>query len=708
MGWFRSKRTHQRIHNVVAAWRESAVKEIEIDNRLFAGFRDRFSEGYGSGGRKICEYADILAAAKIENSHSRRESELPSTREQIKLAILEVTELAVANQDNEVTFELLKIAYSSLARFLPESKAGIVTARNLGYLSEDPDHPSLRKSPEADRVEAEVGSEESRLGQEFDQIVAYDRHRKTRGIDSTPEAEALRETVLAYRESASRGIAIDNAELSECRLRFGEGYGPNGLLVCEYVDVIAKATIENSRSRSVSELPASPEKIKQAIRDVAELAIARQEVGSALEPLQTAYSFLARFLPESQASLVTKYNRGCFSEDPDHPDLPRSEEEEAQQIEAEVDAEQDRLGEEFDQIIAYDHHRENSSMTLAKERLEWSQAEFREAVSKMMEIDSDLLAACRNKFAEGYGPSGLLVRAADVIARATIENSRSRSESELPASPAKIKQALIEVAEVAMAQQHDDLDLKSLKLAYSFLARFLPESDANLVTARNLGQLSQDSDHPGLLRSDEAEGIDAKVAAEEDRLDQEFDVITLELLEQAAAKGRQKQNTLERELAEMVLDLNPDDDGVNVNNAEQEAVGEAMGIIKAFGKFLSESQPIISDAQLLPYPKGRIAQSLLMYERYLCDVANEYDDSQDVEKLKEIDQTLGPIRACRGLVATYSIIEPRDMKAVSYFNSFKSIGDVPKDESEQCFDLKTKYASKGMEEELVDEKQSGS
>jgi hypothetical protein len=507
MGWFRSKRTQQRIHNVVAAWRESAVREIETDNRLFAGFRRKFAEGYGPSGREICKYADILAAAKIENSHSRRESELPSTREQIKLAILEVTELAVANQDSEVTFELLKIAYSSLARFLPESKAGIVTARNLGYLSEDPDHPSLRNSTQADRVEAEVGSEESRLGQEFDQIVAYDRHREARGIGSTPEAEALRETVLAYRESASKGIAIDNAELSECRPRFGEGYGPNGLLVCEYVDVIAKATIENSRSRSVSELPASPEKIKQAIRDVAELAIARQEVGSALEPLQTAYSFLARFLPESQASLVIKYNQACFSEDPNHPDLPRSEEEEAEQIEAEVDAEQDRLGREFDQIAAH------------ATEIGWS----------------------------------------------------------------------------------------------------------------------------------------------------------------------------------------TDDEGVDINNREQEALAEATDIVRAFGRFLSKSQPLISDAQLLPYPKSKIAQSYLMYERYLCDVANEYVASQDVEGLKEIDQALGPLRSCRGLVASYSIIEPQDMEDVSYFNSFKSIKDVPKDEADRCFDLKMKYASKGMKETVADE-----
>ena len=146
-----------------------------------------------------------------------------------------------------------------------------------------------------------------------------------------------------------------------------------------------------------------------------------------------------------------------------------------------------------------------------------------------------------------------------------------------------------------------------------------------------------------------------------------------------------------------------DDEEVGINNVEREELAEAMEIIKAFGRFLSESQPIISDAQLLPYPKSKIAQSHLLYERYLCDVANEYVASQDVERLKEIDQTLGPLRSCRGLVASYSIIEPGDMKDVSYFNSFKSIKDVPKAESEQCFDLKMKYASKGMKEKLDDE-----
>lgn len=138
---------------------------------------------------------------------------------------------------------------------------------------------------------------------------------------------------------------------------------------------------------------------------------------------------------------------------------------------------------------------------------------------------------------------------------------------------------------------------------------------------------------------------------------------------------------------------------VSINDTEPEVLAKAMEIIKGFGKFLSESQPIIPDAQLLPYPKSKIAQSLLMYERCLCEVANEHNGSHDSERLKEIEGTLGPVRACRGLVAAYSDIDPQDVKAVAYFNSFKAIGDVPKDEVEECLDLQLKYASKGMEEE---------
>lgn len=60
----------ERIHNVVFAWQDSLNEEIETNNALLAAFKKKFSEGYGPSGWEICEYADVLATAKIENCHS--------------------------------------------------------------------------------------------------------------------------------------------------------------------------------------------------------------------------------------------------------------------------------------------------------------------------------------------------------------------------------------------------------------------------------------------------------------------------------------------------------------------------------------------------------------------------------------------------------------------------------------------------------------
>lgn len=84
------------------------------------------------------------------------------------------------------------------------------------------------------------------------------------------------------------------------------------------------------------------------------------------------------------------------------------------------------------------------------------------------------------------------------------------------------------------------------------------------------------------------------------------------------------------------------------------------------------------------------------YEQFLCDEANDYAESGQTEKLREIDQILNPLRACRGLLSAYAEIEPQDARMVAYFNSFKTIKEVPPDQSEQCFDLLMKYASKAM------------
>ena len=133
------------------------------------------------------------------------------------------------------------------------------------------------------------------------------------------------------------------------RQEFGKGYGPSGLLVCKYSDILANATIENSRSRNEAELPSSPEEIKQAIIEIAKLAIKGPENESTRELLKMIYISLSRFLPEREASLVTERNLWWLSGDPNHSGLRRSKE--AAQLDAEIDAEEDRLAQEFDEII---------------------------------------------------------------------------------------------------------------------------------------------------------------------------------------------------------------------------------------------------------------------------------------------------------------------------------------------------------------------
>jgi|GEM_PF-2542959 len=169
------------------------------------------------------------------------------------------------------------------------------------------------------------------------------------GMQMESESERISENRTTYREAVSKVIETENTLLAACRQEFGEGYGPSGLLICTYADIIAKATIENSRSRSERELPSSPEEIKKAIIEVTELSIIKQKDISSLDPLKMAYTLLARFLPESKARLVIERNQGWFSENPTKPGLQSLEE--AEQIEAEVDAEEERLEEEFDQII---------------------------------------------------------------------------------------------------------------------------------------------------------------------------------------------------------------------------------------------------------------------------------------------------------------------------------------------------------------------
>lgn len=196
------------IHTTKLAWQETVKKEIELNKALLSTFHVRFSEGYGLSGAQVSKYADVLAAATIENSHSRRESELPSTPEQIRLAILEVTKLAVAKHDDDVTFELLKMAYSSLARFLPEPEAQLVAARNIAWLSEDPNHPPFERSADAEQIDASVEADESQLADEFDQLVAKVKEKQK----IQEELEWLRnEKAKVIRQKAKLELELSKA-----------------------------------------------------------------------------------------------------------------------------------------------------------------------------------------------------------------------------------------------------------------------------------------------------------------------------------------------------------------------------------------------------------------------------------------------------------------------------------------------------------------
>lgn len=325
------------------------------------------------------------------------------------------------------------------------------------------------------------------------------------------------------------------------------------------------------------------------------------------------------------------------------------------------------------------------------EELREKVAAYQEAANKEIELNRTLLLTCHQTFSEDYGSSGVLICAyADVIAKGTVENYGSRSLSELFSSTEKIRSAIIEATEIAISIEEADSTLELLKMLYSSLAKFLPESHAVLVTECNRARLSADPNHPGLRRSKEAELIEAEIEAEEDRFAKEFDQIAIDLLKNELSKIEIEKAKIEKKVVPQVKEL----------ASEGQAVVEAIEITKAYGNFLSQGVPIIADAELLPYSKEEIKRALLIYEQYLCDVANMYVASEQTEKLNEIDPLLNTIRSCSMFLNSYTDIEPEDKFDVDYFNSYDSIKDVPEEEQARCSEIMIKYMSKGMEEEM--------
>jgi hypothetical protein len=175
----------------VQTYRESLSRTIEIDKTLFSALRNKVSEGYDPRGVLVTAYVDLFLEAPAESWRSRSEAELPATAEEIKQAILDIAGLNLASKRLDYPPELLSAAYSSLALFLPEEKAKLVTDRNLGWFSEDPTHPGLQKSREAEAIDAQTDAEEERLGVEFVRKVESLKETISGVFARTEEAEKI-------------------------------------------------------------------------------------------------------------------------------------------------------------------------------------------------------------------------------------------------------------------------------------------------------------------------------------------------------------------------------------------------------------------------------------------------------------------------------------------------------------------------------------
>jgi hypothetical protein len=143
----------------------------------------------------------------------------------------------------------------------------------------------------------------------------------------------------------------------------------------------------------------------------------------------------------------------------------------------------------------------------------------------------------------------------------------------------------------------------------------------------------------------------------------------------------------------------------NISKGSYEQIGsltpeDAERITQEFGRFLAERQPIIEDAGLLPYSKAVIMKALVMQEQSACDSANMLAASGRSEELQQIERYIGSLGFCRMGLCAYSDIDPEDKEAVSYFNSFRTIRDVPEDRKVECVKLVAKYMSCGMESEI--------
>lgn len=131
----------------------------------------------------------------------------------------------------------------------------------------------------------------------------------------------------------------------------------------------------------------------------------------------------------------------------------------------------------------------------------------------------------------------------------------------------------------------------------------------------------------------------------------------------------------------------------NNNHLRKLNTQQAELITKEFGRFLYERQPIIKDAGLLPYPKDVIMKAIIMQQKSIQDYVNMSETFLQPDERKHLKQYFDSIGFCRVGLAAYSDIDPEDKETVSYFNSFRTISDVPEDRKVECVKFIRKYTS---------------
>jgi hypothetical protein len=205
------------------AYQEAITTVIEIDNGLFSTCRNLL-RGYGANGLLLSTYADVLTRGTVENSRSRKESDLPASREEIRKAIIGAAELAVTRLESDEISDLLKALYSSLSRFMPDSQAAVVTSRNVAWFSETPVDIDDDKSEEADQIEAAVNENESRLEEEFDSIT-LDLLQAELSKSKRAQTRVANQMLQAFSDLSPEDpkVVDDLLQQEYCKLELDEG-----------------------------------------------------------------------------------------------------------------------------------------------------------------------------------------------------------------------------------------------------------------------------------------------------------------------------------------------------------------------------------------------------------------------------------------------------------------------------------------------------